>query len=249
MNNSEKKRKVPEKKWVQEMFNRISKQYDFLNHFLSLGTDIYWRRKLIRIISRQHHGKPGEQGLHILDVATGTGDQAIELMRLNPQMVHGTDISVGMLDLARIKVRKKGMQDRIEFQVEDAEAMTFQRNCFDVVTISFGIRNVERMRKGLEEMYRVLKPGGKLYILEFSHPRRFPVKQFYHFYLNHLVPWIGRIVAGDKGAYQYLSGSINQFIDGEEMVRELQSCHFQNIRMYLLTGGIASIYQGEKPDA
>jgi len=173
------------KRQVAEMFNKISHKYDFLNHFLSLGIDRKWRRKGIKLLAV-------EKPKYILDIATGTGDLAIESMRLNPDKVIGIDISEGMLKVGNKKVQNKKLDDIITLMVGDSENLQFEDNNFDAVTVAFGVRNFENLNKGLKEMKRVIKPGGKVMIIEFSQPQVFPIKQLYNFYFRSILPNIGR---------------------------------------------------------
>ena len=190
--------KSGKKEQVAQMFNNIAKRYDFLNHFLSLGIDNLWRKKAIKCISSI---VPNPL---ILDVATGTGDLAIAALKLNPQKVIGIDISEEMLNVGIKKIKRKGYQNLIELKKGDSESLEFDDNTFDGITAAFGVRNFENLNKGLSEMYRVLKPKGKIVILEFSKPGIFPVKQFYNFYFKAILPLLGKIISKDNSAYTYL---------------------------------------------
>lgn len=227
------------KEQVAEMFNNISKKYDFLNHLLSLGIDIIWRKKAIKLLQKD---KPKL----ILDIATGTGDFAIEALALNPDKVIGVDISEGMLNEGRKKMKKRKLDDRIELQLGDSEKLLFEDNKFDAVIVSFGVRNFENLEKGLTDMYRVLKPGGKTVIVEFSKPKSFPMKQGYNFYFKHVLPQIGKLVSKDNSAYTYLPESVQAFPDGNDFLAILNKVGFKNTQCKLLTFGISSIYIGEK---
>jgi len=173
------------KEQIAAMFNSISGKYDFLNHFLSLGIDILWRKRAVRLL-KNHQPKL------ILDIATGTGDFAIEALSLNPEKIIGVDISEGMLSIGREKLIKKNLTDKIELLSGDSEVLPFEDNFFDAVIVSFGVRNFENLEKGLSDMLRVLKPGGKVVILEFSKPKSFPFKQIYQFYFQWILPKIGK---------------------------------------------------------
>ncbi len=227
------------KEQVAEMFNNISARYDFLNHFLSLGIDIIWRKKAIKLLK-------SIQPKTILDVATGTGDFAIEALALNPNKVIGIDISSGMLEVGKVKMKKNGFDDRIEMLLGDSENLPFNDNHFDAITVGFGVRNFENLEKGLSEMNRVLRPGGKTAVLEFSKPKKFPIKQVYNFYFLNILPVIGKLVSKDSSAYTYLPESVNAFPEGIDFVEIYQKCGYKNITTYPLFFGIASIYLGEK---
>jgi len=231
--------KTSKKEQVAKMFNNISRRYDFLNHFLSLGIDRGWRRKAINLL------RPlGPQ--HILDVATGTGDFALQAMVLNPEKIVGVDISEGMLDVGRRKVREKRLEHIVELQNGDSENLPFEENKFDAVTVGFGVRNFENLERGLSEIYRVLKPGGMAVILEFSRPKTAPFKQIYRFYFKFILPKIGRIVSSDKAAYTYLPESVEAFPDGQDFLHILQNVGFKNTQCRTLTFCISSIYIGSK---
>jgi demethylmenaquinone methyltransferase/2-methoxy-6-polyprenyl-1,4-benzoquinol methylase len=227
------------KQQVAEMFDNISPKYDFLNHFLSLGIDIRWRKKAVKMLKE-------DQPKLILDVATGTGDFALEALALNPDKIIGVDISEGMLDVGRQKMLKKGLSERIVLQSGDSEDLHFTDNMFDAVIVSFGVRNFENLKKGLEGMYRVLKPGGKVVILEFSKPKAFPFKQLYNFYFKYILPGIGKLVSKDNSAYTYLPESVQQFPDGKEFTSILDELGFTQTQCKPLTLGISSIYTGVK---
>jgi len=221
------------------MFDNISHRYDFLNHFLSLGVDKLWRRKAISYLSAQ---KPE----YILDVATGTGDFAIQALSLKPKKIWGIDISEGMLDVGRKKIKQKGLDNVIELKAGDSENIPFEENKFDAVTVAFGVRNFENLEKGLTEIRRVLKPSGKLIVLEFSRPRAFPMKQLYSFYFKAILPRVGRFVSSDNSAYTYLPESVEAFPDGEDFLRILRHVGFNNTQCKPLTFGISSIYSATK---
>ena len=227
------------KQQVAEMFNNISHKYDFLNHFLSLGIDIIWRKKAIKYLK-------DDQPKLILDIATGTGDFAIEALKLNPEKVIGVDISEGMLEVGRKKMKKHGYDDRIEMQLGDSEKLLFDDNTFDAVIVAFGVRNFEHLEKGLSDMHRVLKKGGKAVILEFSKPKSFPLKQLYNFYFKAILPKIGNVISNDTAAYTYLPESVDAFPDGQKFLKVLESSGFKNTKCKTLTFGISSIYIGQK---
>ncbi|MCS7004470.1 MAG: bifunctional demethylmenaquinone methyltransferase/2-methoxy-6-polyprenyl-1,4-benzoquinol methylase UbiE [Cytophagales bacterium] len=227
------------KEQIAQMFDNISEKYDFLNHLLSLGIDILWRKKAIQLLKKQNPQI-------ILDVATGTGDFAIEALALNPKKVIGVDISEGMLEQGRQKLQKKGIETRIELQKGDSEKLLFDDNTFDAVIVAFGVRNFGHLQQGLLEMKRVLKPGGTMLILEFSQPEKFPFKQIYQFYFKNILPFIGRVISTDASAYSYLPESVQVFPYGKEFVRILQEIGLQEVLCYELTFGISSIYVGKK---
>ena len=226
------------KQQVARMFNSISGRYDFLNHFLSLGIDRTWRRKAI---SRLKVSKPKR----ILDVATGTGDFAIEALKLNPDKVIGVDISDGMLDVGRKKLKARNL-DRIELRNADSEKLPFEDNYFDAVIVAFGVRNFENLELGLGEMLRVVKPGGQVVILEFSKPSKFPMKQLYNVYFTTILPTIGRWISRDQAAYRYLPESVKAFPDGKDFLNVLSGLGYKNPQCDPLTFGISSLYQGSK---
>ena len=227
------------KEQVAEMFNNISHRYDFLNHFLSLGIDILWRKKAIKMLK-------ADQPKQILDIATGTGDFAIEALALNPDRVVGVDISAGMLEIGKQKMKKKGLDHIIDMQMGDSEKLLFEDNTFDAVIVSFGVRNFENLEKGLSDMYRVLRPGGKVVIVEFSQPKTFPMKQLYNFYFKSILPVIGKMVSKDQSAYTYLPESVAAFPDGERFLNILGEVGFNKTECKPLTFGISSIYIGQK---
>lgn len=228
------------KQQVATMFNNISKRYDLLNRMLSAGIDIYWRK---RAIAKLAASKPA----YLLDVATGTGDLALEAMRqLQPQQIVGVDISEGMLAVGREKMQARGLADRITLEVGDSEALRFPDNTFDAVTVAFGVRNFEHLEQGLSDIYRVLKPGGTLVVLEFSKPEYFPFKQLYNFYFKHILPLIGRMVSKDQSAYTYLPESVQEFPYGSNFLQILDKVGYQKTTCTTLTFGISSIYTGVK---
>ncbi len=227
------------KEQVAEMFDNISGKYDFLNHFFSVGIDKKWRKKAIKELAELSPKK-------ILDVATGTGDFAFEAMKLNPEKLVGIDISDGMLEVGRKKIKERGFEDRMEFKNADSEAIPFSDNQFDAVTVSFGVRNFQNLEAGLKEIFRVLKPGGKAVILEFSKPKRFPLKQAYFAYFKMIMPTIGKLVSKDKSAYSYLPQSVLAFPEGKDFEGILTKTGFKSTKIMPVTGGIASIYTAQK---
>lgn len=229
-----------EKSNVAAMFNSIAKQYDFLNHFLSLGIDKLWRKKLVKLLKKQSPAT-------VLDVATGTGDLAIAIHKgAKPNKIVGIDISEQMLQYGREKIIKKDLQQVIDLQLGDSENLTFNDSTFNAVTVAFGVRNFENLEKGLSEMYRVLKSGGMVYILEFSMPRYFPFKQLYRLYFFKILPWVGRLFSGDAQAYRYLPESVEQFPRNEVMLNKLNDAGFCGTNYVVLTCGIAAIYIGKR---
>lgn len=234
-----KEKESGKKQQVAEMFNNISKNYDFLNHFLSLGIDILWRKKAIKLLKK-------DQPKHILDIATGTGDFAIEALALKPNKVVGVDISEGMLSVGRQKMKKRGYDNIIEMQLGDSEKLLFDDNTFDAVIVAFGVRNFENLEKGLADMNRVIKKGGKAVILEFSKPTKFPFKQLYNFYFKAILPKIGKVISKDNAAYTYLPESVEAFPDGKKFLEVLEKTGFKNTQCKSLTFGVSSIYIGEK---
>lgn len=228
------------KEQVATMFNNISGTYDFLNHFLSLGIDMIWRKKAIKELLSSQPSK-------ILDVATGTGDFAFEAIKiLKPAKIIGVDISEGMLAIADQKIEKRNMQDVFEVRLGDSEKLLFDNDSFDAVTVAFGVRNFENLELGLSDMLRVLKPAGKVVILEFSKPKVFPVKQLYNFYFKYITPTIGKLFSKDDSAYTYLPESVASFPDGESFKSLMQKVGFKDTKQRSLTFGICSIYTGIK---
>ena len=195
------------KEQVAEMFDNVAGKYDFLNHFLSLGIDHIWRKKAIKIIGQYNPKK-------ILDIATGTGDFAIAALKLNPKEVIGVDISNGMLDKGREKIKKRKIDHIITLNYGDSEDLPFEDNSMDAITVGFGVRNFENLEKGLSEMFRVLKPEGITAILEFSKPKKFPMKQGFKIYSKYIMPTIGNAISKDSTAYTYLPESVEAFPEG-----------------------------------
>jgi demethylmenaquinone methyltransferase/2-methoxy-6-polyprenyl-1,4-benzoquinol methylase len=227
------------KEEVAEMFNNISKKYDFLNHFLSLGIDKIWRKKAIKKLK-------DIQPKRILDIATGTGDFAIASLKLNPTEVVGVDISIGMLEVGKEKMKTKKYDSIITMTLADSEELPFEDNYFDALTVGFGVRNFEHLEIGLAEMLRVIRVGGKVVILEFSKPKKFPIKQGYGFISKYIIPFFGKRISKDEKAYAYLPESIAAFPEGEEMIKILEKLGYKNVSAELVSGGIATIYCGSK---
>ena len=262
------------KQQIAEMFDKIAFRYDFLNRFLSGGIDLYWRRRVIRELRaspaaslRRPKGLTGSGAgataaiggfavtdgaaaePAILDVATGTADMAIMLSRyLSPAHITGIDISTGMLEVGRQKIAKLQLEKKITLQTGDSEALPFPDHHFDAVTVAFGVRNFENLEKGLREMCRVLKPGGKLVVLEFSQPRTPGLKQLYDLYLRIVAPGIASMVSSNREAYRYLNDSVKAFPEGKSFIRILDTCGYTHTRLRRLSLGICSLYIGEKGD-
>jgi demethylmenaquinone methyltransferase / 2-methoxy-6-polyprenyl-1,4-benzoquinol methylase len=225
----------PKKNQIVQMFNSISKKYDFLNHFLSIGIDRYWRKSAISML------KPYKPKV-ILDVATGTGDLAISALRIKPDKIIGIDISEGMLEIGIKKITGKRLNNIIELMTGDSENLNFSENEFDAAMVAFGVRNFENLQKGLQEIRRVLKPGCPLVVLEFSKPAKFPFKQVYHFYFKRILPGIGKLFSKNRAAYRYLNESVLKFPEGKYFMEELRTAGFQNTKEKRMTFGVASIY-------
>ena len=230
---------MKKKENIQKMFNDISGRYDFLNHFLSLGIDYSWRRKFVKQLSPY---RPQQ----VLDVASGTGDLAQLICSLSPQQVIGVDIAENMLAIAKQKCLQNNLQKMLRFEEGDAEQLSFPDNHFDAVTVAFGVRNFENLETGLIEMLRVLKPGGVMMVLEFSHPTKFPWKQLYSFYSKYIIPLVGKIVSRNNQAYTYLPESVSVFPSGQDFLDILQKRGLRNTMQRPLTFGVATIYAGEK---
>ena len=227
------------KEEVAQMFNNISKKYDFLNHFLSLGIDKIWRRKAVNLLNEV---KPKK----VLDIATGTGDFAIATLKIHPTEVIGIDISQGMIDVGIEKIKKMKQDDIITLQLGDSENLPFEDNYFDGLTVAFGVRNFENLEKGLAEMLRVIRSGGKVVILEFSKPKKFPVKQGYAVISKYIIPFFGKLISKDDKAYAYLPESIAAFPEGESFTAILKKLGYTDVKSQLVSGGIATIYTGIK---
>jgi demethylmenaquinone methyltransferase/2-methoxy-6-polyprenyl-1,4-benzoquinol methylase len=230
---------LSKKEQVAGMFDRIACKYDFLNHLLSMGIDKGWRKKAINTLRPIQPKK-------ILDVATGTGDLAIAALELQPEHITGVDISEGMMEIGRKKLAAKNLMDKISLQYGDSEALPFDINYFDAITCAYGVRNFEHLEKGLQDMNRVLRVGGRVAILEFSKPKKFPVKQLYQFYFRFILPTLGKTVSKDATAYTYLPESVAAFPEGNHFCEILQHCGFKNVQARPLTFGITTLYTGEK---
>ena len=228
------------KEQVADMFNNISHTYDFLNHFLSLGIDIIWRKKAIAELK-------ADKPKMILDVATGTGDFAFEALKtLHPDKIVGVDISQGMLNIAKQKIAKRKLGHKFEVKLGDSEGLPFQPLTFDAVTVAYGVRNFENLEAGLADIHRVLRSGGKAVILEFSKPKVFPVKQLYNFYFNYITPAIGKLFSKDARAYSYLPESVAAFPNGKNFTTLMDKVGFKHTKQRPLAFGICSIYTGVK---
>lgn len=231
---------LSKKEQVAEMFDGIAGHYDFLNHFLSMGIDKGWRKKAIREVA-------AIQPKQILDVATGTGDLAIAAIKAIPGVkITGVDISVGMLDVGRKKLADMGLTQDITLQTGDSEALPFGDKTFDAVMCAYGVRNFENLEAGLRDMQRVLRPGGKIAILEFSHPKKFPVKQLYKFYFRFILPLLGKIVSKHSRAYTYLPESVMAFPEGQTFCDTLTRCGYKEAKARPLTFGITTLYTAIK---
>ena len=224
---------------VEKMFDNISKEYDILNRVISFGIDISWRKKIVKILKSKNPSI-------ILDVATGTGDLAIAMVKTNAQKIIGLDISKGMLDVGIEKIKDRNLNNTIEMVIGDSENLKYENDFFDAVTVSFGVRNFESLDSGLSEIFRVLKPNGSLVILETSNPTKFPFKQFYRFYSKFILPSIGKIFSKDKVAYNYLSESSAEFPYGEKFNNILKKIGFTNVVDFPQTFGVATIYVASK---
>lgn len=231
--------KSKKKEAVAQMFDEIAPKYDFLNHFLSINIDKIWRRKLVRLVKK-------EKPFSILDVATGTGDLAISALKACPQKITGIDISAKMLEIGRKKIEEKKLSDKIELVLADSLEIPFPDNSFDAVMVAFGVRNFEDIEKGLSEMNRVIRPGKKAFILEFSKPGKFPVKQFYNFYFHYILPFFGKRISKNKQAYSYLPDTVAKFPERKEFTAIMEKCGYKNACYKRLSFGIATIYTGEK---
>lgn len=231
---------LSKKKQIEKMFDNISAKYDFLNHFLSFGIDHVWRRKTINLIAEKNPE-------FILDVATGTGDLAFAAeKKLKIKKIVGLDISNGMLEVGREKIKKKSLQSKLEFIQGDSENIPFENDFFDAVMVSFGVRNFENLNKGLKEIIRVLKPSGGIYVLEFSKPKKFPIKQLFYLYSKFILPFLGSLISKDKSAYHYLPASVDAFPEGEEFIHQLRKVGFSSSSFKPLSGGISTLYSAFK---
>ncbi len=232
---------LSKKEQVANMFDAIAFRYDFLNRFLSAGIDVGWRKKAIMELKALNPQ-------HILDVATGTADVAILTQKmLRPQKITGIDISEGMLELGRKKIEKLKLSTSIELLSGDSETINFDDHSFDAITVAFGVRNFEHLENGLAEMLRVLRPGGKLVVLEFSRPKQFAFKELYKLYMNTVAPGFGKLIAKNGDAYQYLNDSVQNFPEGVQFTAIMDHAGFTSTYMKPLTVGICTIYCGTKP--
>lgn len=226
-------------RYVRRMFNNISRRYDFLNHFLSAGIDRRWRKKAIKLSGLA-------DGNSFLDVACGTGDLSVEAVKANARRIVGIDFAENMLQGFRLKKTRLGLDGKVEIIQASAEELPFSDGTFDVTAVAFGARNFGDLRKGLSEMRRVLKTGGRIVVLEFSRPGKFPVRKLYSFYFRRILPLVGRIISGDHGAYMYLPESVSVFPDGEDFMEVLRSLNFREVGSTELTFGIATAYYAVK---
>ncbi|MCB0445092.1 MAG: bifunctional demethylmenaquinone methyltransferase/2-methoxy-6-polyprenyl-1,4-benzoquinol methylase UbiE [Gelidibacter sp.] len=230
---------LDKKEQVTQMFDTISKEYDGLNRVISFGIDIKWRNKVVAIVAET---KPDT----ILDIATGTGDLAINLTKTSASQITGLDISDGMLDVGRKKIAQKQLGNTIKMVLGDSENLPFEANSFDAVTVAFGVRNFENLAKGLSEILRVLKPNGIFVILETSVPTKTPFKQGYHFYTKYILPTIGKLFSKDRVAYSYLCESASVFPYGEALNNILRQIGFNSVTDMPQTFGVATIYKATK---
>ncbi len=230
---------LSKKAQVAQMFDNISEKYDFLNHFLSMGIDVGWRKKVVKIIGKQNPDS-------ILDIATGTGDLAIMLSELNATKIVGLDLSEGMLAVGKEKITAKKLDNLISMIQGDSENLPFNDNHFDAITVAFGVRNFENLDKGLSEILRVLKPNGKLVILEFSKPKGLIMRPLYGFYSNYILPLLGKLISKDKSAYTYLPESVAAFPYGQAFNKILKKIGFKAIDNQPVSFGIATIYTANK---
>lgn len=236
----DKSSELEKKEQVAGMFNEIAGKYDFMNRFLSAGTDVGWRKKAIAELK-------SIRPQNMLDVATGTGDMAILTYHtLKPQRITGIDISTGMLEVGRKKLADKGLDKHIELLTGDSETIIFADNTFDAITVAFGVRNFQHLEKGLTEMLRVLKPGGKLVVLEFSRPKNFLFKGVYNLYMNVIAPSFGKMFAKNKKAYRYLNDSVQAFPERQDFINILKSAGYRDTYYKTLSLGICAIYCGSK---
>jgi demethylmenaquinone methyltransferase/2-methoxy-6-polyprenyl-1,4-benzoquinol methylase len=228
-----------EKAYVRSLFDSIAHRYDLLNHLLSGGVDFYWRARAIDHLRDQ---RPRA----ILDVACGTGDFSIAALKLKPAQVVGVDISERMVELGRRKLSEKGFGDTIHLESGDAEGLRFADSSFDAAIVAFGVRNFENLEKGLMEIHRVLSPGGRIVVLEFSRPSAFPVRQIYLAYFRNLLPFLGKTISGHPEAYSYLHDSVMQFPEGMKFLEKLEASGFHSLRQERLTFGIVTVYSGHR---
>lgn len=232
--------KLSKKEQVAVMFDQIAPKYDFFNRFLSAGIDISWRKKALALVKKDNPKV-------ILDVATGTADVAIMASKIvSPEKIIGIDISAGMLDIGRKKIQEAGLEQTIELQLGDSESIQFPDNYFDAVTVSFGVRNFQHLEKGLSDILRVLKPGARLVVLEFSRPSLPGVQQAYNLYMKLVAPQMVSIFSKNRKAYQYLNDSVMKFPEGKDFLAVMDACGFKETSCKRLSLGICSIYTGIK---
>lgn len=234
-----KDKKESKKAQVESMFDNIAPSYDRLNHILSAGIDVLWRKKAIRHLRKKNPKV-------ILDMATGTGDFAFEAMSLKPDVIYAVDLSSKMLEIGQQKSEKKNTTATINFVKGDAENLELESNTIDAITVGFGVRNFENLKLGLEEMNRVMKPGGQIAILEISKPRKFPIKQLFDFYFHKILPFIGKFISKDNDAYTYLPNSVEAFPENEEFLKIMNECGYTDSKWTPLTLGICSMYTASK---
>ncbi len=227
------------KEQVTQMFDNISGNYDFMNRIMTFGIDVKWRKKVVKMVADTHAKK-------ILDIATGTGDFAIMLAKIKPEKIVGLDISPGMLEVGKKKVKEKGLENLIEMVLGDSENLPFADNSFDAITVGFGVRNFEDLDKGLQEINRVLRPGGIFVVLETSQPDKFPFKQLYKFHSKYIIPLLGSLFSKDKKAYDYLPESAQAFPYGEAFNNILKKNEFIQVQDFPLLFGAARIYKAFK---
>ena len=257
---------MQEKNNIGTLFDRIAGRYDLLNHLLSLNIDKRWRRKAVRMLAETETKAEGKteattkakattnakenakaEQLRVLDVAIGTGDLAIEITRQLPQaQVQGVDLSEEMMLIGKQKVRKAGLQERIGFMQASALELPFADGSFDIVTCAYGVRNFSDLDRGLQEMQRVLREGGRMMILEFSYPSNRFIAWVYDLYFSHVLPWVGRMLSKDKTAYSYLNKSVKGFVWGEKMCERLRQAGLRQVEHKPLTFGITTIYTATK---
>jgi demethylmenaquinone methyltransferase/2-methoxy-6-polyprenyl-1,4-benzoquinol methylase len=227
------------KEQVAQMFDTISENYDGLNRIISFGTDAKWKKKILKMVA-------AKQPKSILDIATGTGDLAILFAETSAIEIIGLDISQGMLDIGKKKIEAQKLESKIKMILGDGENIPYPDNYFDVITVAYGVRNFENLEKGLAEMLRVVRPGGKLLILEFSKPKRFPIKQAFGFYSRFIIPFFGKRISKDEKAYAYLPESVAAFPEGKAFTDILSNLGYKQVDASLVSGGIATIYTGIK---
>ncbi len=227
------------KEQVAHMFDNIANRYDLLNSILSLGIHKGWRKKCVNLLKNKNPKT-------ILDVATGTGDFAVECVRLNPEKIVGIDISEGMMEMGRKKLKELKLDALISLEYGNAETVNFTDNSFDAIVVGFGVRNFQNLEKGLANLHRILKPGGQLVILEFSYPKNKLVKSLYNFYFSYITPFIGRIFSKDTRAYSYLTESVKAFPNDENFTAILNKLNYKNTSYESLSFGVAAIYLGGK---